>query len=147
LDTKHATTVSINKELFADAEMFFSYYHPTQNENYTETKLLIRFVKNEGYFYGPAIFKPRIISDIESNFILSWYVNDGNNGFQVFLWKCNNNGEIYLPLVVVAPENIQITFPTPTPIISLPKAPHVIILVIIPIIIRNRQKRKRWFRK
>ncbi len=145
LDTKHAATVSINWELFADAELFFSYYHPTQNENYTEAKLIIRFVKNEGYFYGPAIFKPRIISDMESNFILLWYVNDGNNGFQVFIWKCNNNGEIYLPLVVVAPENMQITFPTP--IISLPKAPLVIILVIIPIIIRKRQKRKRWFRK
>jgi len=143
LNSTHAVSLSYEPELFSNAEIYYSLFNPIQNHSYIETKLLVRFLKNENYIYSPHVFGTRIILNEESQFILSWYVNDGQNGFQVFLWKCNFDGTTPIPFVIVAPEQSHET--NYTLVITFPRLSLLILIFIITKVtpkLLNRKKRK-----
>lgn len=144
LNSTHTASLSASIAIYDPVEIYYSLFSPTQNQSHIETKLLIRFLKNEYCFWGPAIFDLKIILDMESEMIISWYVNDGQNGFQVFLWKIDYFGIKTASLVVVAPE-LQYHTINQTRIISMPRLPFLIlsftISIIIPILLNRKRKK------
>jgi hypothetical protein len=118
LNSTHAASLVTNKLIYTSVGMHYSLFEPLENQSYIESKLLIRFIKNEEYFYGPTIFNVKFILDKNSEIIISFYANDGQNCYQVFLWKIALDGTTNVSIVVVAPEENQIT--SYTPILQIP---------------------------
>lgn len=148
LNSTHTASLSVSQGIYAPAEIYYSLFSPTQNQSHIETKLLIRFLKNEAYFWGPCTFNHKILLDMETEMIISWYVNDGQNGFQIFLWKIDYFGIETAPLVVVAPEEQNLTTNPTTDyseIISLPRLPlltlFLTISIVIPIFLNRKRKK------
>ena len=143
MNSTHTASIKITYVFYTEAAIYFSLFNTLQNQNYTENKLLIRFIRNESIFWGPSIHGPKIMPDKDFNFILTWYVNDGNNGFQIFLWKCTLDGTTNQPLVIVAPEQGKIT-------VSVPIFTHpglavfiaMITIVAIPKLLKQKKKSK-----
>ncbi|MHA1156716.1 MAG: hypothetical protein ACTSQK_11470 [Candidatus Heimdallarchaeota archaeon] len=142
LNSTHSASLSTSQGIYAPAEIYYSFFSPTQNQSHMETKLLIRFLKNEAYLWGPYTFDHKILLDMETEMIISWYVNDGQNGFQIFLWKIDYFGIETAPLVVVAPEEQNLTT-VYSEIISLPRLPLLTLFLTISIIIPILLNRKR----
>lgn len=140
LNTTHTTCLQLEQGIYNPVDCYFSLFHPTENHSYIESKLMFRILKNESIFWGPVAFNLKIIQDKNSQFIISYYVNDGSNGFQVHLWKCNINGEITSSVVVVAPEKDLVAFTTPA--IKINRFTLIISVIITSIVIPNLLRKK-----
>ncbi|NHK30404.1 MAG: hypothetical protein FK730_03570 [Asgard group archaeon] len=139
MNSTHAVSLAINQSFYSPDGIYYSFFNPLENQSYIESKLLIRFLKNELYYYSPAIFDVKIILDKNSEIIISFFANDGRNSYQVFLWKITLDGTTNVPIVVVAPESQLTSY---TPILQIPSIPlfamAFIILIIIPKLLRKK---------
>jgi hypothetical protein len=57
---------------------------------------------NTGYD-NPAIFDPKVAIDNEDNIHITWYINDGANHLSVWYMKIDENGEVLIPKMQIAP--------------------------------------------
>jgi len=87
-----------------DAIFFYNLTSTFQGQEYIKYRKILTIKKNKDFYYGPACFGLRGLVDNFENLWLTWYVNDGNNGFQVLLWKLGIYGISQTPVIVVAPD-------------------------------------------
>ncbi|MFX0064375.1 MAG: hypothetical protein ACFFC7_19550 [Candidatus Hermodarchaeota archaeon] len=82
----------------------FSYHLRTfEGDILLNQRRILTITNNPEYFYGPSAFNIQILEDSQAALWLVWFVNDGMNGFQVYLWKTDRNGNALLPVMIVAP--------------------------------------------
>jgi len=141
LNSTHIASIYVLYTLNGDAEIYYMLYDPMQWQTFYYRTLLIRYQENRNYLYSPMVYGFNIIQDKESQFILSWFVNDGRNEFQIILWKCTYNGTTPLPLVIVAPEEDREI--NSTVVIAYPKLSLMILIFIMTDVTIKLLKRKK----
>ncbi|MHA1259232.1 MAG: hypothetical protein ACTSSG_00725 [Candidatus Heimdallarchaeaceae archaeon] len=75
-----------------------------------EEREILRIFANPANVYGPSLFGLQCIEDLFGDLWVTWYVNDGQNGFQVFYWKLKTDGSYLFPVIEIAPEYHIYTF-------------------------------------
>ncbi len=77
------------------------------NDSLVSPKNFLTILNDPKYTHGPSVFGLRGNEDINGYFWLCWYVNAGNNGFQVMYLKLDNQGNPCFNVIAIAPEYFQ----------------------------------------
>jgi len=128
-----------------DQEFQYRKYDVNGTIIYDAGPILI-IASNSSYFYGPDILEFQCIVDMNNDLWLTWFVNDGNNGFQVMYWKISDIGISLIPVTTISPiyhVNDFVIIP------ELPQSSNIILvtliislLIIFPAMNHKRKKSK-----
>jgi len=149
LNSTHTVFFALEQGIYNPSEFYYSLFHPTENQTYIDSKLMLRILKNDDIFWGPCAFDMKTLLDKNGQLIISYYVNDGSNGYQIHLWKCDLNGTRTSTIVVVAPEQNPEPDPEPntttTPVLpgfTLIISTIMIIMLALPELLKRKKCNK-----
>ena len=144
LNSTHAFQITIEQGIYNPSEFYFWMYHPFENQTYIASKLMLRILKDDDIFWGPCVFSVRTLLDKNGQLLISYYVNDGSNGFQIHLWKGALNGTRISKIVVVAPEQ-NLVSETPstyiTPGLTIVTSTIMICMLALPKSLKRRKEK------
>jgi hypothetical protein len=130
----------INIELFGRSSMrankTFKYsFYTIEGTLLVEPKEILKISYDPMYFYGPGVYDLRCIEDSTGYFWLTWFVNNGNNGYQVFLWKLDYLGNYQIPVTCCAPSYFEYEFSVCLPPAVSEYRSSVIVFSLVMVII------------
>jgi len=74
------------------------------NDTIQESRKVLTIARNTRYTHGPSVCSMDGLEDFQGYFWFTWFINDGNNGFQVMCWKLDNSGIPMMNVTSIAPE-------------------------------------------
>jgi hypothetical protein len=118
-----------------DNKTFMYSFYTIEGTLLVEPKEILKISYDPMYFYGPSVYDLRCIEDSTGYFWLTWYVNNGNNGYQVFLWKLDYLGYYQIPVTCCAPSYFEYEFSACLPPAFSEYNNNVIVFSLILVII------------
>lgn len=118
-----------------DNKTFMYSFYTIEGTLLVEPKEILKISYDPMYFYGPGVYDLRCIEDSTGYFWLTWYVNNGNNGYQVFLWKLDHLGNYQIPVTCCAPSYFEYEFSVCLPPAVSEYRSSVIVFSLVMVII------------
>ncbi len=137
--SRNKSTV-INLELYGthwlEENVTFTYsFYTVEGTILVEPKDILKISYDPNNFYGPVVFNLRCIEDSTGYFWLTWFVNNGNNGFQVLLWKLDYLGNYQIPVTCCAPSYFEYEFSACIPPLVSEYSINAIVISLVIVII------------
>jgi len=98
----HFVKKGVHFEPEKNIRLFYSKYNIYSDLLINSTEILT-IQGNLSYFWGPCLFGFVGTIDTNEHIVLSWFINDGTNNYQIYLWKLDKNGDALIPVRSIAP--------------------------------------------